>query len=200
MKKAFAVLLIGVLFASGCTRYSGGEPVEDMEKEEVAETETATESAKPRDRDGSDKEDKKEDTEVPEAQEELEAMLETNSDFKTFADAYYSLPANEQEEFFKNTMEGATAVSWGGTVLQSEANNIMIYGGDPASYNGQDWVTLMSENAELIPYVINVSIHDKEQVAEIQQGDELTVTGSIYRAGSKEDPVVWMLENGLIIE
>lgn len=198
MKKLSIFLLLIIAILSGCVRYSDGEPV-DSNDEEVAEATQETDQETETEEDVTQEETEEvaiEDT----PQGKLKEMLETNSEFKEFADTYYSLEADKQEFYFERIIKDETVTEWSGIVTQNEANNVFIYAGDPAEYNGEDWITLMSEREELIPYVINVSIPDKEQVAALQKGDTLSVTGSILRAGSKEDPMVWMLENALILE
>lgn len=178
------------------------DPGEESEVvEEAAPVEDATEEATEPEEEPEEA-DEEEAVEVADesTQGRLTAMLETNTPFNEFADEFFTLSQDEQAAFFDETMESANVSNWGGVVLQAQANNVMIYGGDPALYNGEDWITLMSERPELIHYVINASVPSKAQVAEVKEGDTVIVNGGITRAGNAEEPVVWTLENALIVD
>ncbi|WP_342512844.1 hypothetical protein MKY34_19905 [Sporosarcina sp. FSL K6-1522] len=132
-------------------------------------------------------------------EEEIIAMLETNTDFQTFSEKFYSLPGEEQTELFEKKIQGKSALNWSGVIVHKAGDNIFIYAGDPSLHNGEDWKTITLEKPELMPYIVNVSIPNKAQTAAVNPGDTVSVTGQIDLQGSQEEQSVWRLEKGLIL-
>ncbi|KXH86960.1 hypothetical protein [Sporosarcina sp. HYO08] len=127
-------------------------------------------------------------------------MLETNTDFLPFVEKYYSLPETEQIKIYEKSVHGKSVLNWSGVVVDIFGNQIIIYAGDPVLYNNEDWGTITLVRPELVPYSLVVSMQENEQIAEVNPGDVVSITGQIAVQGSEQEQSVWVLEKGLIIQ
>lgn len=191
MKKIGLFLLLTFIFIIGAcesSSKSGNDskenPQENIEEKEETQEEIVEKEATP-----------------PTVEDELIAMLETNTDFPTFVEKLYSLPNTEQLEIDKEgSLHGKTVLGWSGVVIEVYERDIIIYAGDPALYNNEDWNTITLDRPELMAYSLVVSMQDPEQNGKIHPGDIVSVSGRISAQGNEQETSVWVLENGLIIQ
>ncbi|MFD1928778.1 hypothetical protein ACFSFY_12115 [Sporosarcina siberiensis] len=193
MKKiALFVLLTFLLILGACDSNSKvNEDSKEDPKENIEEKEETQDEIE---------EEEKETTPLS-VEDEIIAMLETNTDFPTFVEKLYSLPNTEQLEMDKEgSIPGKTVSDWSGVVIEVYEREIIIYAGDPALYNNEDWNTITLDRPELMAYSLAVTMKDPEQIAKIHPGDTLSISGRILVQGNEQETSVWVLDDGLVIE
>ncbi|WP_438317407.1 hypothetical protein [Sporosarcina sp. FA9] len=192
MKKIGLFLLLTILLILGAcdSNSKAGEDGKENPKENIEEKVELQEET----------EEEKEATPLS-VEDEIIAMLETNTDFPTFVEKLYSLPNTEQSEMDKEgSLHGKTVMEWSGVVIEVFEGEIIIYAGDPALYNNEDWNTITLDRPELMAYSLAVSMQDPKQSANIHPGDIVSISGRILVLGNEQETAVWVLDDGLIIQ
>ena len=117
-----------------------------------------------------------------------------------FADAFYGLSASERSDVYRSTVEGSM-VTWTGTItdLETIKDSIIVMGKTDA-YNGADWITLESNNADLVPYVIIVEMNDPSVKTGLKKGDSITLKGEVGARGDMDMKFNWKLYKGEIVK
>lgn len=187
MKKTWLCMLFTLILIIGaCESNSGadGDHKENTEEKIVEKEKTKVEGK----------------VTLPSIEDEISAMLETNTDFLPFVEKYYTLPETEQMRIYEKSIHGKSILDWSGVVIENFGNVIIIYAGDPAHYNNEDWNTITLVKPELMPYSLVISMQENAQIANVNPGDIVSVTGRINVQGNKQEQSVWVLERGLIIQ
>ncbi|AOV08527.1 hypothetical protein [Sporosarcina ureilytica] len=182
MKKAWLLLLLTFVLVLGACK----SDVEDVKEEPVEEVE----------------ESKKEENKVPppSAEDEISAMFETNTDFLTFVEKFYSFPEAEQVEIYEKSVHGKSVLGWSGIVVEAFERDIIIYAGDPALYKNEDWHTITEVRPELMAYSLLVTTSEHEQNAMVNPGDTVSFTGRITGRGSEQEEMIWGIEEAELIQ
>ncbi|MEC0313031.1 TMEM165/GDT1 family protein [Bacillus subtilis] len=131
-------------------------------------------------------------------QEEFVKTMKSDTDFNTYVNKYYNLPSDVRTSTYDKFIYKKEVI-WSGTVADSLSDSVIVYGGKDG-YNGEDWSTLSSTKADLLPYVFVAELKDKTQLATIKKGQTVKVKGEIGSRGDKDSNFNWKLYESEIVK
>lgn len=140
----------------------------------------------------------KENSKQSKSAKEFINLTKKDTEFRKYVNKFYSLPSNIRSSIYDKYVYKHT-VTWKGTVADFFSDTIIVYGGESKDYNNEDWASLSSEKAELLPFVFIAELKDRSQIKNITMGQTLQVKGEIGSRGDIDFKSNWKLYKGEII-